>query len=114
MKNMVEISSFKSCLLNISEHGNDGFVFESFVTYEALNKTVTEILDVYLILGGYEPVINMDIYSKGRIITSDKYHLDLNPKFDSVTFTHTGKFLIIEGKNSPKIGNYKITFEELS
>jgi hypothetical protein len=112
MKNIMELNSFKNNLLTKADYGQDGFVIEGIVTYYAINKTVTEILNVYLIIGGYEPMIKLDIYSKGKIITSDKYHLDFNPKYDNIKFKYDNGQIIIEGKNSPKIGNYKVTIEE--
>lgn len=114
MKNIIALKNFSESLLNKIEYGNDGYSFKSLVTYETSNKTVTEILDVYLIIGGFEPMIKIDTYCLGEIITSEKYHLDLNPKFDNITFKHLNKKLIVEGRNSPKIGNYKIKFEEMS
>ena len=112
MKNIIALNDFSESLLNKTEYGNDGYCFESLVTYEASNKTVTEILDIYLIIGGFEPMIKMDTYCLGKIITSEKYHLDLNPRFDNITFKYLNNKLIVDGSNSPKIGNYKITFEE--
>lgn len=112
MKNIAELNSFKSNLSRKSGYGHDGFMFEGLVTYNALNKTVTEILEVYLIIGGYEPMVKLDIYSKGRIINSEKFHLDLNPKYDNISFIYNNGQLTIEGRNSPKIGNYRITIEE--
>lgn len=112
MKNIMELNAFKDSLLSKADYGQDGFVIDGLVTYDAFNKTVTEILGVYLIIGGYEPMIKLDIYSKAKIITSDKYHLDLNPKYDNITFKYDRGQMIIEGKNSPKIGNYKVTIEE--
>lgn len=112
MKNIKALNSFKNRLYNKSRYGNDGYFFEGIVIYEAMNTTVSDIMDIYLIVGGYEPMIKMDIYSKGEIITSDKYHLDFNPRFENLNFKHIDNQLIIEGKNSPKIGNYKITFTE--
>jgi hypothetical protein len=51
--NITELASFNSSVTNKKDHGVDGFIFEGFITYEALDRTVTEILEVYLIIGGY-------------------------------------------------------------
>jgi hypothetical protein len=110
-KNIIELVSFNSSITNKREHGFDGFIFEGFVTYEALSKTVTEILEVYLIISGYEPMVKLDINSRARIITSDTYHLDLNPRYDNIHFKHNNGALIINGSNSPKIGNYRVMIE---
>lgn len=111
MKNIIELGSFNSSIHNKREHGFDGFVFEGFVTYEASDKTVTEFLEVYLVIGGFEPMVKLDTNSRARIITSDNYHLDLNPKYDNIHFKHMNGALIINGNNSPKLGNYKVTIE---
>lgn len=111
-KNINELIVFKNSLTKKTNYGQDGFVFEGLVTYHTLNKIESEILEVYLIIGGFEPLIKLDIYSKGIIIISEKYHLDLNPKYDNIIFKFDSPNMIIEGKNSPLIGNYKITIKE--
>lgn len=112
MKNISALNLFKNSLLKKTAYGKEGFMLEGMVSYTALNKTVTELLEIYIIIGGYEPMIKLDIYSKGRIIKSDKFHLDLNPKYDDMSFTFYNGQMIIEGKNSHKIGDYKIIIEE--
>ena len=113
--NNIAIQSFKNSLENKSEFGNDGFQFKGLVEYEAHNKITSEILDVYLIIGGYEPMVRLDIYEKGKKITLDKFHFDFNPKFNNMTFEflENEKQLIISGKNSPKLGNYKVKIREI-
>lgn len=114
MKNIIELNSFKDYITSKSDSGNDGFIFEGFITYEALSEVVTEILEVYLVIGGFEPMIKLDIFSKGRITTSHKYHLDINPKYENIALKHNFDSLIIRGTNSPKLGDYKIIIKEVS
>lgn len=96
MKNMMELNSFKDKLSQKKDFGRDGVIFKGLITYSSMNTTVTEILDVYLIIGGYTPMIKLDIYAKARIITSETYHLDLNPMYDNITFKFdSGKMIII-------------------
>ncbi len=113
--NNIAIQSFKESLENKAEYGNNGFQFQGLVEYEAHNKTITELLDVYLIIGGYEPMVRLDIYEKGRKITVDKFHFDFNPRYDNMTFefVEKEKQLVITGKNSPKLGRYQVKIKEI-
>ncbi|MFD2938779.1 hypothetical protein [Flavobacterium notoginsengisoli] len=109
------LNQFKSAIKNKTEFGNDGYKFEGLVTYSAKGKIETEILDVVLIVGGFEPTIKLDIDFKGRILTSTKYHLDFNPKFSKNTlfvFDESKKSITITGTNSPKLGDYEVTIVE--
>lgn len=109
------LNYFKSAINNKTEHGNDGYIFEGLVTYFVDGNPVTEILEVVLVVGGFEPMIKLDIYSKARIITSVKYHLDFNPKFSQSTkfsFDTEDNILTITGTKSPKLGNYYLTIRE--
>jgi hypothetical protein len=81
MESIIALNNFKSNLKNPIEYGNDGFKFEGFVTYYVNEKVETEILQIALIIGGFEPMIKMDLDAKARILVSKKYHLDFNPKF---------------------------------
>ena len=114
MKSLMAMNTFKSTLLNKEEHG-EGFKFNGIVAYSTYGKTVTENLEVFLIVGGFEPMINLDIFELGNKITSEKYHMDFNPKFSSNTkfiFDEEENSLIIQGYNSPKIGDYKVIIKE--
>jgi hypothetical protein len=111
-ENIRELTSFNGSLGRKREFGVDGFIFNGLVTYETQNNTVVEILDVWLIVGGYEPMIRLDINSKRKRITSSEYHLDLIPRFDNITFEPIGNKLMVEVRGSPKLGNYKVTIEE--
>jgi hypothetical protein len=110
------LNEFKSALKNKRDFGNDGHKFEGLVTYYTNGKIETEILEIALITGGYEPVIRLDIDLKGRIITSEKYHLDFNPKFWKNTkfeFDKAKNLIKIVGINSPKLGNFEVTISEV-
>ena len=114
MESIYALNSFKSILRNKKEWGNDSFRFEGLVTYSAFDKVVTEILEVELVIGGFEPMIKLDLDRKGRIITSVNYHLDFNPRFEKTTIFSFDEIntIKIEGKNSPKMGNYEVTIKE--
>jgi hypothetical protein len=113
--NNIAIQSFKNSVVKKLEFGNDGFQFQGLVEYNAFNKTTTEVLDVYLIIGGYEPMVKLDIYEKGKIITLEKFHFDFNPRYNNMTFefNENDNQLIITGKNSPKLGNYQVKIKEI-
>jgi hypothetical protein len=116
MQSVMSLNQFKSALKNKKEYGFDGYKFEGLVTYAAKGKIETEILEVALIVGGFEPMIKLDIDVKGRIITSAKYHLDFNPRFWQSTkfiFNELENTIIIVGKNSPKLGDYEVTIVEV-
>ena len=83
--NNIDLNELRNSLSNIVSFGDDGYKARCKVTYVAIGKTETEILDVFLIVGGYEPMIRFDIYEEGEIITLDKYHMDFNPKFSKKT-----------------------------
>ncbi len=115
INSIMALNQFKSAIVNKKEYGNDGYEFEGLVTYYANGKIETEILEVILILGGFEPLIKLDVYSKGRILTNEKYHLDFYPKFFPNTqfvFNELEKSITIIGKNSPKLGSYEVTIVE--
>ena len=116
MKSIMALNQFKSAIVNKTEYGNDGYKFEGLVTYSAKGKVETEILEVALIVGGFEPTIKLDIDVKGRILTSAKYHLDFNPKFwrnTTFEFNKTENSIKIVGVNSPKLGNFEVTITEI-
>lgn len=116
MQSIMALNKFKNAIKNKSEYGNDGYKFEGLVTYSANGKIETEILEVALIIGGFEPMIRLDIDVKGRIITSAKYHLDFNPKFSRNTifvFDESQNSIKIVGTNSPKLGDYEVTISEI-
>lgn len=112
VRNIIALNSFKDSLTKKKGYGNDGFIFRALVTYDAIGKIVTEILEVCLIIGGYEPMIKLDVAAEGRIIIDSKYHLDFNPKFNNITFKFDGKIIVVECRRSPKIGDYKVIIEE--
>lgn len=115
MQSVIALNQFKSAIKNKIEYGYDGYKFEGLVTYSAKGKVETEILEVALIVGGFEPTIKLDIDVKGRIITSAKYHLDFNPRFSKSTkfiFNKLENSITIIGKNSPKLGDYEVTIVE--
>lgn len=115
-KSIIALNEFKDCLESKREFGNDGFIFNGLITYDALRKKVVEVLDVYLIIGGYEPMVKLDINENGKKITDKIYHMDFNPKYYKDTifkFDSSSKMLIIEGKSSPKIGDYKVEIKEM-
>lgn len=109
------LNEFKNNLKYKAEYGNDGFQFKGLVNYELNGKTVSEELDVVLIIGGYDPCVQLDVNENGRNITSDNFHMDFNPRFKNTEFQFNSKnsSLIIIGKNSPKMGNYKLEILEL-
>ena len=116
IKSIQALNYFKEAVRDKKEYGYDGFTFEGLVTYFVRGTSVTEILEVALIVGGFEPMIKLDIYSKGRIITSAKYHLDFNPKFSQNTkfsFDPKNSVFTITGTNSSKLGNYSLTIREV-
>lgn len=66
-------------------------------------------------MGGFEPTIKLDIYNKGEILTTAKYHLDFNPKFSQNTqfiFDSEKSSITIKGKDSPKLGDYEVIIVE--
>ena len=116
MQSIMALNQFKSVLNHSIEYGYDGVKFEGFVTYSAKGKVETEILEVALIIGGFEPAIKLDIDAKSRKITSAKYHLDFNPKFSKSTkfiFNNVENSITILGLNSPKLGDYEVTIVEV-
>ena len=116
MSNVMAINKLKSALKNKEEYGNDGYEFRSLITYKSKGKTVTEILQTVLIIGGYEPLVRIDSQEEGEIITSDKYHMDFNPKFfktSTFEFDSSADVLTIKG-NSPKMGgDYTVEIQEV-
>ena len=53
----------------------------------------------------------LDIFEKGAIITSKKFHVDFNTRFNVFTFDKINHKLIIEGE-SEKLGSYKLELQE--
>lgn len=115
MESIKALNDFKNSLKSKTALGRDSFKFKGLVTYTALDKEVTEILDVILVISGFQPEIKLDIDFKGKIIVSDIYHLDFNPRFENTLFKFDFEknTIIIEGKNSPKLSNYKVTISEI-
>ena len=116
MESIMALNEFKSAVINKTDYGNDGYKFEGLVTYYTNGKVETEVLEVALIIGGYEPMIKLDIDANARIITSAKYHLDFNPKFwrnTTFEFNKTENSIKIVGVNSPKLGNFEVTITEI-
>lgn len=115
MSNISAINKLKSALKNKWEYGNDGFEFRGLITYTSKGKTVTEILQTILIIGGYEPLVRIDSKEEGEIITSDDYHMDFNPKFfktSTFEFDYSTEILTIKG-SSPKMGgDYFVEIQE--
>ncbi len=113
-KNNIAMQEFKNSVQKISKFGDDGFQLQGLVEYEAFNKTTTEILDVYLIIGGYEPLVRLDIYEKGQKITLANFHFDFNPRYNNMTFEfdESSSQLIISGTDSPKLGDYRVKIKE--
>jgi hypothetical protein len=109
------LNKFKDCLNNEEEYGNDGVQFNGIIEYNVAGKITTEVLEVILIIGGYTPMVKLDIYEKGTKITKDNFHLDLDPSFTNTNFEfdETKESLIITGKNSPKLGNYTVEIREI-
>lgn len=110
------LNTFKDGIKNLKGYGDDGFKFEGYIKYTVNGKVETERLEVYLIIGGYNPMVKLDIYEKGNVITLNKYHLDFDPEFwKNTVFKNESNpnRLIIEGFNSPKLGNYTVEIEEL-
>jgi len=114
MKSIGAMGDFRNNLKAKEEYGNDGCKFNGLVTYHALNEIFIEVLEVFLITSGYEPMVKLDINEKGEIIKSDKFHLDFNPKYSNTVISFDKKLnaLKINGKNSPKLGNYELTIVE--
>ena len=69
-------------------------------------------MEVYLISTSDRPLIKLDIFSKARIITLKKFHLDIDPKYNNLTIKFEDGYLKIEGRDSSKIGSYVITIKE--
>lgn len=115
MKSISAMNSFRNTVHNIEPHGHD-YKTKCKVTYNAFGKSQTEILEVFILVSGYEPTIRLDIFEKGRVITSKLYHMDFNPAFSDNTkflFDTESRTLVIEGTNSPRLGNYSVLIEEL-
>ena len=114
MKSIGAMVNFRDNLKVKEEYGNDGCKFNGLVTYYALNEIFNEELEVFLITSGYEPIVKLDIYEKGEIIKLDKFHLDFDPKYPNtiISFDKELNSLKINGKNSPKLGNYELTIVE--
>jgi|GEM_PF-1367613 len=115
-ESIIALNEFKKGVIKKGDYGNDGCKFEGLVTYSVNGKVETEILEVVIITGGYEPMIKLDIDVKGRIITSAKYHLDFNPRFSKRTMFKFNKMddsITIIGKNSPKLGDYEVKIIEV-
>ncbi|WP_027395790.1 hypothetical protein [Aquimarina latercula] len=115
-KSNIALNQLRNKLTNIEDFGDDGYKARCKVTYTVRGKSDTEILEVYLIVGGFEPMIKLDIYELGEIITIDKYHMDFNPRFSNNTkfsYDNDSGILTIDGKNSPKIGNFTVEIEEV-
>lgn len=116
MKSLRALSTFRDNINQIEKFSGDGYIAKCKVTYKTSTKTESEILDVFLIIGGYTPMIKLDMRVLGKIITVDNYHMDFDPQFSKSTtfsFDPQTKTLIIEGKNSPKIGNYTVEIVEV-
>ena len=110
MKNSIALNDLKDSIIVKEKYGKNGYKFRGFITYFAFGKVFTEILDVFLLLGDYEPTLNLDMGENGDIIKSDKFHLDFNIKFN--TMIYSNNLFTIEGKKSPKMGDYKVTISE--
>lgn len=111
---IIALNQFKSSLSTKEKFGNDGFQFNGLVQYNVAGKTTIEVLEVILIVGGFEPMIKLDIYEKGIKITKDDFHLDFNSRFNNTEFVFdpVKQSIIITGKNSPKLGNYSVEITE--
>ena len=111
---IIALNQFKSSLNNKEKFGNDGFQFNGLVEYNVAGKTTIEVLEVILIVAGFEPMIKIDIYEKGIKITKDDFHLDFNSRFNNTEFDFdpVKQSIIITGKNSPKLGNYSVEIRE--
>lgn len=114
-KSISALNQFKDSLNNKEEYGNDGFQFNGLVEYKVAGQTTIEVLEVILIIGGFEPMIKLDIYEKGIKITKDDFHLDFNSRFTNTEFDFNSAkpSIIITGKNSPKLGNYSVEITEI-
>ena|ERR1700741_1456281 len=113
LKNNIEIGSLKNVLSKKLRHGNDGVKFVGEIIYKAYNTVFVETLDVYLI-GGFTPMVRLDLDEKGKIITSAKFHLDFKSNHQDTTFSFnkSEQILKIEGINSPKLGSYEVLIKE--
>ena len=113
MKNITALNSFRDSLTSKKEYGSNGYRFIGLVSYYASQNVVTENLDVFIIFGGYEPCIKLDIFEEGEIITGKGYHFEFYPKYKNIifTFNQQSQSLSIEGESS-SFGNYKVVIIE--
>ncbi len=115
-KSILALNQFKSALKRKEKYGNEGFKFKGIVVYDALGKSITENLECVIIVGGFQPVFKINTDDSGVLITEDIYHLDFNPfysKNTSFSYNDSDETFIINGIDSPKIGNYKVTISEI-
>ena len=114
-KSIRALNQFKSSLKNKEEYGSDGFQFNGLVKFNVGGIITSEVLEVILIIGGFNPMIKLDIYEKGEYITEDNFHLDFNSRFNGTDFDFNSKkpSIIITGKNSPKLGNFTVEITEI-
>lgn len=115
-KSILALNRFKSALKDKEKYGNEGFKFKGLVVYNALGKEIIETLECVIIVGGYKPMFKINTDDKGKLIKENIYHLDFNPFYSQNTlfiYNDINRTFIIDGKNSPKLGNYKITVSEV-
>lgn len=112
--NIQAIHSFKNSLQNYEEYGFLGFKQKCLITYSSkFFDTKEEILMVYFIVNGANPAIKIDVENNAKILISDFYHLDFEPKFsNTIRFNNRLNALKINGKSN-KMGEYQLIIKAI-
>ena len=112
--NIDAIHSCKNLWDNFEEYGSVGLKTKVNVEYSSDSRqTVNNILEIVLIVNGYNPEVQLNNLSTSSLITRENYHLDFKARFDNkIRFDEKNSCLIITGQSS-KMGNYKIIITQI-
>jgi len=106
MSNSLQVfATFRDSLTQKEEFINGDESFTAKIIYKWHGQTQQETLTVKLSLTTFEyGQVHID---EGKKINSHNVHMDFNHYYQEY-FTSNDGFLIIKGKNSPKIGDYEV------
>lgn len=113
--NNMALNSLRNSLQNEIKYGFTGCTFKGLVVYEAYSEIYKEVMEILLIIAGADPEVKLDVPNKANVIKADDFHMDFNPRFTTsiFTFNETLNTLVIVG-NSSKMGNYKVSIQEVN
>lgn len=105
LKNVMEINSFISKNgIEPDSYGNCNF--QATIDYVGSNNSATEVAEVKICRNGYsDGAISLKEFGT---LSTDDFHLDFNPDFQSYHFNPNSRSLCITGR-SPKMGAYSAT-----